>query len=126
MRFLGKTMTRMRSDLPPAPPGRGAVLLVMALLGGAAPLMAQTRATVQVSAQVMAVQPSAEGLQAAQAMARSEDPASVQASGRVRLATVRRKVQGTILARPVAAPRAEAASPGTKPTSIVEIQFLRN
>lgn len=126
MRSLGKTMTKMRSDLPPALPGRGAVLLVMALMGGAAPLPAQSRATVQISAQVMAVQPSAEALQVAQALARSEDPASVRARGRVPLATVRRTVQGTLRARPVAAPRQRAASPAAKPTSMVEIQFLRN
>ena len=126
MFFLGKPMANARSDSPPRLPGRGLGLMVMALLGCIAPLSAQTRASIQVSAQVMAVQPSAEGLQAAQAMARSGAPAPSQAAGRVPLATVRRTVQGTGRARPVAAPRPKTASPATKPTSIVEIQFLRN
>jgi hypothetical protein len=126
MWLLGKTMANARSDAPHSLPGQGSVLLLVALAGWAAPLSAQSRATLQVSAQVMAVQPSADGLRDAQAMVRSGDPAPVRTGGRMPLATVRRTVQGGIRTRPAPAARLAAGSSTTKPTSIVEIQFLRN
>ena len=126
MWFLGKTMANVRSDAPHSLPGRALGWVVTALVSCVAPLSAQSRAAVQVSAQVMAVQPSAEGLLAAQAIARSEAPAPIRAGGRVPLATIRRTGQGSIRARPAPAPGLTTAAPATKPTSIVEIQFLRN
>jgi hypothetical protein len=126
MPFLGKPTSKVRSDAPSLLACLSSGLLALVLMGCPVPLCGQSRATIQVSAQVLVVQPSAEGLQAAQAMARAGDPAPVRTGGRVPLATVRRTVQGGTRSRPGPAPRLAAGSSTVKPTSIVEIQFLRN
>jgi hypothetical protein len=126
MPFLGKPTSKVRSDAPSLLACLSSGLLALVLMGCPVPLCGQSRATIQVSAQVLVVQPSAEGLQAAQAMARSGDPAPVRTGGRVPLATVRRAVQRANRMLPAPVLRLTAASGAVKPTSMIEIQFLRN
>ena len=126
MPFLGKPPLTVRSDVPDHPANRRLVLLVAVLLVWAVPLWGQRRASIQVSAQVVAVQPSAEGLLAAQNLVRSENPAVGPFRGRVSLATARRTAPRLDRTRPAPVPGLKTASGALKPTSVVEIQFLRN
>ena len=117
-------MMSARSDRPRLGPGVSILLFGILLLVHAPRLPAQARATVQVSAQVVAVQPSADGLQAAQAMARGDGGPSRQ---RARLASVRRITSPARFSPGfVTAALPAKVPPSGNPTTIVEIQFLRN
>jgi hypothetical protein len=126
MLLLGKPTLTVRSDAPGRRANRSPVLVVVALLVSAAPLWGQRRASIQVSAQVVAVQPSAEGLLAAQAMVRSENPAAGPVRGGASLATTRRTAPRPDRTRPAPVSDRKTASGALKPTSVIEIQFLRN
>jgi len=90
-------------------------VILLGLLLVARPVGAQVRSSLTVSARVVAIQPSAEGLEAAYRLAGTEAGERSRTTGRVILATV--------AARPVS-PGDE--SKGPRPNRVVTIDFLRN
>ena len=90
-------------------------VILLGLLLVARPVGAQVRSSLTVSARVVAIQPSAEGLEAAYRLAGTRAGERPLATGQVLLATV--------AARPMSP---GDKSQGPRPNRVVTIDFLRN